>query len=180
MVSDETLKQEIPAEPAPDYPRSRFKAFWRKLWRWEYTGLIIILLVTLGFHFAAIERPKTIIWDEKWYVGDARSIVTGGGDVRPEHPPLAKLFIVAGEYIFNGFKAPVENTGQSLKYPIGTAGDTIIIVDDASAFTPGTTIQINREQLNVTGINVDANQVIVGWHGNLQPQPGRGNIPLHG
>jgi hypothetical protein len=30
--------------------------------------------------------------------------------LRSEHPPLAKLFIVAGDYIFNGFTVPEKTT----------------------------------------------------------------------
>lgn len=93
MYHEEPRKPETPVtqtaavaaviEPPPASPLTR----WQKFWRWQYTGLIIIILITLGFHFAAIERPNSIIWDEKWYVGDARSIITGGGDVRPSIRP---------------------------------------------------------------------------------------------
>jgi dolichyl-phosphate-mannose--protein O-mannosyl transferase len=167
LNQDETLKQEIPAadialvEPAgvpapPSAPLSR----WQRFWRWEYTGLLIIILVTLGFHFAAIERPKTIIWDEKWYVGDARSIITGGGDVRPEHPPLAKLFIVAGEFIFNGFKVPEKDTGAVLSSAVGN-DETVLVVNDASDFTAGMNIRLGKEQMNVTGADVALDRVFV-------------------
>jgi dolichyl-phosphate-mannose--protein O-mannosyl transferase len=83
---------------------------WRQILHWESLGLLIIVAVTMAFHFVAIERPPTIVWDEIWYVGDARSIISGTGDLRSEHPPLAKLFIVAGDYIFNGFTVPEKTT----------------------------------------------------------------------
>jgi dolichyl-phosphate-mannose-protein mannosyltransferase len=133
---------------------------WQKFWRWEYTGLLIIVLITLGFHFAAIERPNSIIWDEKWYVGDARSIITGGGDVRPEHPPLSKLFIVAGEFIFNGFKVPQKDTGETLTGRISSE-ETVLNVKDASVFTVDTTIRIDKEQMRVTGIDTELDRVFV-------------------
>jgi dolichyl-phosphate-mannose-protein mannosyltransferase len=145
-----------PVNPPPPVPLTR----WQKFWRWEYTGLLIILVVTLGFHFGAIMRPNSIIWDEKWYVGDARSIVTGGGDVRPEHPPLSKLFIVAGELIFNGFKVPQKETGETLTGRIGSE-ETTINVKDASVFTLGTTIRIDREQMYINGIDTGLNRLTV-------------------
>ncbi len=167
MYHEEPRKPETPVtqtaavaaviEPPPASPLTR----WQKFWRWQYTGLIIIILITLGFHFAAIERPNSIIWDEKWYVGDARSIITGGGDVRPEHPPLAKLFIVAGEYIFNGFKVPLKDTGQTLLSPITTDIQNSLSVENAAAFTTGKTLQINKEQLNVVAIDTAHNQITV-------------------
>jgi dolichyl-phosphate-mannose-protein mannosyltransferase len=73
---------------------------WQRILHWEYFGLCVIVAVTLAFHFAAINHPPTIIWDETWYVEDARFIIGGTGDVRPEHPPLAKLLIVAGIHLF--------------------------------------------------------------------------------
>jgi dolichyl-phosphate-mannose-protein mannosyltransferase len=140
----------------PPKPLSR----WQKFWRWEYTGLLIIILVTLGFHFGAIMRPNSIIWDEKWYVGDARSIITGGGDVRPEHPPLSKLFIVAGEFIFNGFKVPQKDTGETLTGRVGYE-ETTLNVKDASVFAVDTTIRIDKEQMRVTGIDTELDRVFV-------------------
>jgi len=136
---------------------------WQRFLHWEFLGLLIIVLVTLIFHFAAIERPPTIVWDEKWYVGDARSIISGTGELRPEHPPLAKLFIVAGDYIFSGFKVPEHNTGAITQEPIGSEGtdDIIIDVSDVSKFSVGTTIRIDAEQMDITGVNIALNQITV-------------------
>ena len=163
LYPDESIKQDIPAAlpaTAPELPPPARLSRWQKIWHWEYTGLVIIILVTLGFHFAAVERPPTIVWDEKWYVGDARSIITGGGEVRPEHPPLAKLFVVTGEYLFNGFKVPEKDTGAALINRINTTA-TVIDVSDASAINVGDNIRIDREQLNVTGVFKDTNQISV-------------------
>jgi dolichyl-phosphate-mannose-protein mannosyltransferase len=168
---EELQKQEMPADeiPAGDLhveipsvipPVPAKLSRWKRFWRWEYTGLSIIILVTLGFHFGAIMQPNSVIWDEKWYVGEARSIVTGGGDLRPEHPPLSKLFIVAGELIFNGFKVPQKDTGQVLKGRIGSE-DVVLNVADASAFKVGTTIRIGREQMWITGIDTKLERVFV-------------------
>jgi dolichyl-phosphate-mannose-protein mannosyltransferase len=84
-------------EPAPPVPPP---GRWQRILHWEYFGLCVIVAVTLAFHFAAINHPPTIIWDETWYVEDARSIISGAGDIRPEHPPLAKLLVVAGIHMF--------------------------------------------------------------------------------
>jgi len=177
LYPEESLKQEVPDAvmlPPGDTPAVMLQApipsvllpppaplsRWQKFWRWEYTGLLIIILVTLGFHFGAIMRPKSIIWDEKWYVGDARSIITGGGDVRPEHPPLSKLFIVAGEFIFNGFTVPQKDTGETLMGRIGYE-ETVINVKDASVFSVDTTIRIDKEQMRVTGLDTELDRVYV-------------------
>ncbi len=139
------------------------KSRWQRLLHWEYLGLLIIVAVTLAFHFIAIERPTTIVWDEKWYVGDARSIISGTGELRPEHPPLAKLFIVAGDYLFNGFTAPEKDTGATTRQVIGGNGtnDTVIDVNNASVFSVGTTIRIDAEQMDIKSIDTAHNQITV-------------------
>ena len=129
---------------------------------WEFLGLAIIVLVTLIFHFATILRPPTIVWDEKYYVGDARSIISGTGELRPEHPPLAKLFIVAGEYIFNGFKTPEKYTGAMVIQPLsGDETNNTIQVNNAFKFTAGQTIRIESEQMTVMDVNPAFNQITV-------------------
>src|SRR5208283_347044 len=153
------LPEALPETLAPAPPRTR----WQRFLHWEFLGLFIIVLVTLIFHFVAIERPATIVWDEVWYVGDARSIFSGTGELRPEHPPLAKLFIVAGDYIFNGFKTPELDSGvQNSAYISGDSTNGILIpVTNAARFTVGQTILINAEQMNVTGVNLALNNITV-------------------
>jgi dolichyl-phosphate-mannose-protein mannosyltransferase len=149
----------IPETLPPSVPRTR----WQRFLHWEFLWLAIIVLVTLIFHFVAIMRPPTIVWDEVWYVGDARSIVSGTSELRPEHPPLAKLFIVAGEYIFNGFQAPTHDTGAKIKYMVGNneANDNVISVTDASLFKIGDTIRVGQEQMDINGIDISSNQLTV-------------------
>jgi dolichyl-phosphate-mannose-protein mannosyltransferase len=153
----------VPAVPTAVPPVAVPKTRWQRFLHWEFLGLAIIVLVTLIFHFFAIMRPPTIVWDEVWYVGDARSIISGTGEFRPEHPPLAKLFIVAGEYIFNGFKAPTHDTGAKVAYVIGSsdANDKVIVVTDASLFTVGDTIRIGQEQMEVSGLDLSNNELTV-------------------
>ena len=157
-VPPEPLTEVIPVIPPVVVPRNR----WQRFLHWEYLGLFIILLTTLVFHFIAIEHPPTIVWDEVWYVGDTRSIVSGTGELRPEHPPLAKLFMVAGEFIFNGFKIPEKDTGAATSVYLGDNGsDTQIYINNASNFTVDTTIRIQSEQMTVKGVNTALNQISV-------------------
>src|SRR5208283_5294756 len=155
----ETKPEVIPEAVTEPPTRSR----WQRLLHWEFLGLILIVLTTLVFHFIAIGNPATVAWDEKYYVGDARSIFSGTGELRPEHPPLAKLFIVAGDYIFNGFKTPELDSGvQNSAYISGDSTNGILIpVTNAARFTVGQTILINAEQMNVTGVNLALNNITV-------------------
>jgi dolichyl-phosphate-mannose--protein O-mannosyl transferase len=139
------------------------KSRWQRILHWEYLGLFILVAVTLVFHFVAIEKPPTIVWDEVWYVGDTRSIVTGSGDLRPEHPPLSKLFIVAGEYIFNGFSVPEKDTGVQTARLVGgdRDNDTLIPVSDAAGFQTGAVIRIGAEQMEITEVDASGRQITV-------------------
>jgi dolichyl-phosphate-mannose-protein mannosyltransferase len=67
-----------------------------RIYKWEYFWLCVIVIVTLVMHFSIITNPNSLILDEQHYVKDARSIISTQVDQRPEHPPLAKLFIVGG------------------------------------------------------------------------------------
>ena len=153
------------------------KTRWQRFLHWEFLGLAIIVLVTLIFHFVAIIRPPTIVWDEVWYVGDARSIISRTGELRPEHPPLAKIFIVAGEYIFNGFKVPEKDTGAKNLYAIynNEANDNVIVVSDISQFKIGQTIRIDAEQMDITGVDITNSEITVkrnaGGSGTLNHNP---------
>jgi dolichyl-phosphate-mannose-protein mannosyltransferase len=134
-----------------------------KIWRWEHLGLCAILALTLTLHFVAIQRPATIVWDEVWYVGDARSIFSGTGEQRPEHPPLAKLFIVAGDYIFHGFSTPERTSGAVTIGEIGGDKDrnNAIDVTDTSKFNIGSTIRISSEQMDISGVDRSLSQITV-------------------
>jgi dolichyl-phosphate-mannose-protein mannosyltransferase len=152
------LPDTLPEPPLPAPPRTR----WQRFLHWEFLGLFLIVLVTLIFHFAQIERPATIVWDEVWYVGDARSIISGTGELRPEHPPLAKLFIVAGDYIFSGFKTPEHRSGaMNTRMVNSSTTSTTFAVTDASKFTIGMAIRMDNEQMTVTGVDLTGNNIMV-------------------
>ncbi len=77
-----------------------FRTWWRKITGWEHLGLAILVLLTLVIHLSIVTQVNDLIFDEQHYVKDARLILSGQGDERPEHPPLSKLFIAAGMSIF--------------------------------------------------------------------------------
>jgi dolichyl-phosphate-mannose-protein mannosyltransferase len=76
------------------------KAKFLDFYGWEYFWLLVLVLVTLGMHFAIINNPQELVFDEQHYVKDARFIIDNHETQRTEHPPLAKLFVVAGIKIF--------------------------------------------------------------------------------
>ena len=152
------LPEALPETMLPMPPRTR----WQRFLHWEFLGLFLIVLVTMIFHFAQIERPATIVWDEGWYVGDARSIISGTGELRPEHPPLAKLFIVAGDYIFSGFKTPEHRSGaMNTGIVNSSSSSTTFAVTNASKFTIGMAIRMDSEQMNVTRVDLAGNNITV-------------------
>ncbi len=136
------------------------KRFFVRFYRWEYFWLCLIVLATLVMHLSIITNPPDLILDEQHYVNDARLIITDAKTERTEHPPLGKLFIVAGEYIFNGFKSPQENTGTTLQQPINSAG-TEIYVSDASVFSAKTTIRIGTENMYIESIDTSLDKLTV-------------------
>jgi dolichyl-phosphate-mannose-protein mannosyltransferase len=63
--------------------------------RVTFTGLAIGVL-SLAFFLAGIGKDSLPIFDEYAYVTGARSFLSGGQDMNPEHPPLAKILIAGG------------------------------------------------------------------------------------
>jgi dolichyl-phosphate-mannose-protein mannosyltransferase len=76
------------------------KRLWNRFWHWEYSWLCLIVAVTLILHLMIIAVPNQPLFDEQHYVPDARTIINSHYTNRTEHPPLAKLFMVGGMYIF--------------------------------------------------------------------------------
>jgi predicted membrane-bound dolichyl-phosphate-mannose-protein mannosyltransferase len=74
--------------------------FWRRLLAWRYLGLALLVAATAAMHLSIINQPADFMVDEVYYVKDARAIVSGEGELRPEHPPLGQLLIAAGIYMF--------------------------------------------------------------------------------
>ena len=78
----------------------RIKVWVSRFLAWEYAGLCLLVLLVLVLHLAAILRPDAPVFDEQYYVPDARSILQGTGSERIEHPPLGKLVITGGITLF--------------------------------------------------------------------------------
>ncbi len=63
-------------------------------------GVCLLVLVVLALHFSTVMQPAEPVFDEKHYVPDASSLFAGQGTVRTEHPPLGRLFIASGIWLF--------------------------------------------------------------------------------
>jgi dolichyl-phosphate-mannose-protein mannosyltransferase len=84
------------------------KKIFSSIYKWEYLWLCLMVIITLVMHFSIINDVKVPILDEVYYAGyypeqqgdlhygDAYNILNLHSDARPEHPPLAKLFIATG------------------------------------------------------------------------------------
>lgn len=70
------------------------------LGKWEYTWLCLLVVIILALHFSVIKIPDKTVFDEVHYITDARGVISGSETVRGEHPPLGKLFVIAGMLIF--------------------------------------------------------------------------------
>jgi len=75
------------------------------------TQLILgLAALALVIHLLAIPYSNVQIYDERYYVFEARSIIHGGSLTTPEHPSLGKLFITSGILIFGdnpwGWRVP--------------------------------------------------------------------------
>jgi dolichyl-phosphate-mannose-protein mannosyltransferase len=76
------------------------KRLFKRLWKWEYAWLSLIVIGSLILHFIVISRPAEPLFDEQHYIPDARTIIEYHGTNRTEHPPLGKLLIVSGIEVF--------------------------------------------------------------------------------
>jgi predicted membrane-bound dolichyl-phosphate-mannose-protein mannosyltransferase len=76
------------------------KERWQRIAKWQHLVLCLLVLATLILHFVLIMNPPELVLDEYHYVNDARGILASQDTARPEHPPLGKLFVVAGMRIF--------------------------------------------------------------------------------
>lgn len=74
---------------------SRLERFWRRVSRWRYLDLAVLVAVTVAMHCSIINQPADLMVDEVYYVNDARAVLNGDGELRPEHPPLGQLLIAA-------------------------------------------------------------------------------------
>ncbi len=75
-------------------------SLFKKLYRWQYIWLCLIVLATLILHLVIVGNPSSLILDENHYIKEARGIIADHTFTFLEHPPLSKLLITAGIEIF--------------------------------------------------------------------------------
>jgi dolichyl-phosphate-mannose-protein mannosyltransferase len=79
----------------------RLMSIIKSLTKWQYFGLVAIIALSLMLHFILVATAEgETIFDEWYYVGEARHVIEDTELERPEHPPLGKLFTVFGMLIF--------------------------------------------------------------------------------
>jgi len=66
----------------------------------KYSAILFLLIIVSILHFSTITNPYELIFDEKYYVPAAQSILNGEGSDRIEHPPLGQLIISSGMFLF--------------------------------------------------------------------------------
>ncbi len=103
------------------FPLKKILSLLKRLYRWEYIWLCLIVLTTLALHFAIVANPNSLILDEQHYVNEARQIIDEHTFKFQEHPPLAKLLIVAGIKIWG------DNTMGWRFFPIVLGTGSIVI-----------------------------------------------------
>lgn len=79
---------------------SRLKRFSTSIKAWEFTPLCLLIIMLLILHFSTIMQPATYAFDEHYYVPAAKSILSGNGLGRIEHPPLGQAIIASGIGLF--------------------------------------------------------------------------------
>lgn len=83
----------LPTEPPP-------AKGWRRTVYSQYFWLCVLVVGTLVLHFATIMNPNEVVFDETYYVNDARNIINGNETMRTEHPPIGKLMVMSGILLF--------------------------------------------------------------------------------
>jgi dolichyl-phosphate-mannose-protein mannosyltransferase len=76
------------------------KRLYTRIAGWEHICLALIVVMTFALHLSIITRPAEPLFDEQHYIPDARVTIQQHDSNRTEHPPLSKLLIVSGIYIF--------------------------------------------------------------------------------
>jgi len=68
--------------------------------KWQYICLAWLVVFILALHFSVVMFPSEHVFDESWYINDAKVIMEGRGSFIPQHPPLGRLIIAGGMAIF--------------------------------------------------------------------------------
>jgi dolichyl-phosphate-mannose--protein O-mannosyl transferase len=88
-------------EDGSERPAHRFADAWfaptpRNLAAWG----VVVFLVSLAAFLWGIEAAPNLYFDETWYVPTARAWLKSGQMLHQEHPPLGKLLIAFGVWLF--------------------------------------------------------------------------------
>ncbi len=95
-----TSARRVATPPAPAAKRAPAIAFAEMSWTAPDTLIILALLaVAAATRFWRLGHPAEIVFDEVHFVGQARHYLRGETFLDP-HPPLAKLIIAAGIWLF--------------------------------------------------------------------------------
>jgi dolichyl-phosphate-mannose-protein mannosyltransferase len=91
--------------PALQLGKSAYRERIRQILRWfrslEGKCICVIEASVLAVHLMFIGRPAAaVILDEVYYVHDAKNLLYGLSMNYPEHPPLGKLLIASGIFVF--------------------------------------------------------------------------------
>ncbi len=84
----------------PNIGVSHFRLLLKWFTRRENITVCAIALIILILHLLIIGKPATMMFDEKSYVPEANSFLSGNGLTIPEHPPLGKWLIATGISVF--------------------------------------------------------------------------------
>jgi len=72
----------------------------RTNWRFTVCASLILAATSAALFLIRITQPSIYIFDEQTYIKAARAALSHTADANLEHPPLAKLLIAAGIFIF--------------------------------------------------------------------------------
>jgi hypothetical protein len=75
-----------------DKPKNQNQFFWG--------ALLLVIFVSFFTHFRGYQKPAHFFWDENYHTPSAYKYLHKTFYMEP-HPPLGKLFIAAGEYLYN-------------------------------------------------------------------------------
>jgi dolichyl-phosphate-mannose-protein mannosyltransferase len=66
---------------------------------YSLSGFLIILVLSFYTYIPGYQKPASLFWDENFHIASAQRYLNGVFFLEP-HPPLGKLVIAAGEYLF--------------------------------------------------------------------------------
>jgi predicted membrane-bound dolichyl-phosphate-mannose-protein mannosyltransferase len=96
---------------------SRFRSFLGWFTVRENIAVCVIAAIMLVLHLLIIAKPAAMVFDERIYVPEAKSFISGSGLAITEHPPLGKWLIAGGICVFGdnptGWRMPSVISGAA-------------------------------------------------------------------